>query len=114
MVIMAVQVRQVVKGDTSISYMVEYGTGRMEAEQYHDERSIPAMKNTFVKFVGVLKTVREQNMVTMYSTGCPPLQEEVTAHQLELVRTPLRIMRQQKMAAAVYHFEPSLEYSVKL
>ena len=66
MVAMAVQVRQVVKGDTSISYTVEDDTGRMEAVHYHDERTIPAMKNTFVKIVGVLKTGREQNMVTVY------------------------------------------------
>ena len=51
MVVMVVQIRQVVKGDTSISYMVEDDTGRMEAVHYHDERTIPAIKNTFVKIV---------------------------------------------------------------
>ena len=61
MVVMVVQIRQVVKGDTSISYMVEDDTGRMEAVHYHDERTIPAMKNTFVKIVGVLKTGGEEH-----------------------------------------------------
>ena len=103
MVAMAVQVRQVVKGDTSISYTVEDDTGRMEAVHYHDERTIPAMKNTFVKIVGVLKTGREKNMVTVYRLSTITDMDEVTAHQLELVVTPLRIMRQQKMAAGIAH-----------
>ena len=103
MVVMVVQFRQVVKGDTSISYMVEDDTGRMEAVHYHDERTIPAMKNTFVKIVGVLKTGREQNMVTVYRLSAITDMDEVTAHQLELVVTPLRIMRQQKMAAGIAH-----------
>ena len=66
MVVMVVQIRQVMKGDTNIAYLVEDDTGRMEAVHYHDESTVAAIANTFVKIIGVLKTGREQNMVTIY------------------------------------------------
>ena len=100
LVFMVVQIRQVVKGDMSISYMVEDDTGRMEAVHYHDESTVPALRNTFVKIIGVLKSGREQNMVTVYRLST---MNEVMAHQLELVVTPLRIKKQQQMALSVAH-----------
>ena len=51
LVVLVVQIRQVVKGDMSISYMVEDDTGRMEAVHYHDESTVPALRNTFVKII---------------------------------------------------------------
>ena len=87
----------------SISYMVEDDTGRMEAVHYHEESTIPALRNTFVKIIGVLKSGREQNMVTVYRLSTIQDMNEVMAHQLELVVTPLRIKKQQQMAAGVAH-----------
>ena len=89
--IMVVQVRQVVKGDTNISYLVEDDTGRIEAVHYHEEGTVPALRNTFVKIIGVMKSGREQNMITIYRVSTIMDMNEVTAHQLELVVTPLRI-----------------------
>ena len=66
MVSMVVQVRQVIKDDVSINYTVEDDTGRTEAVYYlNDDNTVPAISNTFVKIVGVLKTGREKNMVTV-------------------------------------------------
>ena len=61
LVVMVVQIRQVVKGEMSISYMMEDDTGRMEAVHYYDESTVPALRNTFVKIIGVLKSGREHN-----------------------------------------------------
>ena len=72
----------------SISYMVENDTDRMEAVHYHEESTIPALRNTFVKIIGVLKSGREQNMVTVYRLSTIQDMNEVMAHQLELVVTP--------------------------
>ena len=103
MVTMVVQIRKVMKGDVSIIYVVEDDTGRMEAVHYDDENTVPAMVNTFVKIIGVLKTGREQNMVTVYRLTTIKDMNEVTAHQLELVATTLRIRKQQMMAASIAH-----------
>ena len=54
MAVMVVQVRQVV--NTNISYLVEDDTGRIEAVHYHEEGTVPALRNTFVKIIGVLKS----------------------------------------------------------
>ena len=45
---LVVKIRQLDKGDMSITYgyMAEENTGRMKAVYYHDESSVPALKNT--------------------------------------------------------------------
>ena len=58
LVVMVVQISHVVKLDMSISYMVEDDSDRMES-------TVPPLRNTFVK-IRVLKSVREQKMVTVY------------------------------------------------
>ena len=100
LVVMVVQVRQVVNGDSCISYMVEDDSGRIEAMHYVEEGTVPAFRNTFVKIIGVLKSGREQNMVTVYRLSTIQDMNEVMAHQLQLVVTPLHIRRQQTMAAS--------------
>ena len=62
---------------------------------------MPAFRNTFVKIIGVLKSGREQNMVTVYRLSDIQDMNEVMAHHLQLVVTPLHIRRQQTMAASV-------------
>jgi hypothetical protein len=52
------QICHAVKLDMSISYMVEDDSERMES-------TVPPLRNTFVK-IRVLKSVREQKMVTVY------------------------------------------------
>ena len=83
MVSMVVQIRQVTKEDVSINYLVEDDTGRMSAVHYNDENTVPAITNTFVKIIGVLKTGREVNMVTVYRLTTIKDMNEVTAHQLD-------------------------------
>jgi len=99
LIVLVVQVRQVVIGDNSFNYLVDDDTGSIEAVHYKEESTMPAVRNTFVKIIGAMKPGREQNMVTVYRMFTIRDMDEVAAHRLALVATPLRIMRQQAIAA---------------
>ena len=68
MVSLVGQVRQVSQGMLSYTYQIEDDTGRIEAIQYvEDDASLQLpVQNTFVQIIGVLKSGRERNMVTVF------------------------------------------------
>ena len=68
MVSLVGQVRQVSQGMLSYTYQIEDDTGRIEAIQYvEDDASLQLpVQNTFVQIIGVLKSGRERNMITVF------------------------------------------------
>jgi len=90
---LVVQVKQVTRTETGISYMVDDDTGRIEAVHYVESEVAPAQLNTFVRLFGLLKCGREQNMITVYKLFPVLDRQERDAHLLALVVLPLRLQR---------------------
>ena len=59
------------------------------------------VQNTYVKVIGAVRSSRESRTLMVYSLKPITDMEEVTAHLLEVVVTPLRIMKMQRMMSVM-------------